>query len=529
MPPPLQPQARRGPLRIGAGVLPLAAAMLLVAIVGCGLRLWQVLAEPLWLDEAYSAFAAAHPFAWLWSVVPQYETHPPFYYALLRCWTLVAGDGMAALRLPGIVAGLLTPPLVALVAAEAGRLLGWPARRRGLLVAVAFALTCLGTPLIEMSRQARPYPLMILAYAAASLVLLRLHRRALDGRRLAGVLPAYFLLLAAMLWLHALGPLFGVAMTLALGVGVGWRGLHRRDCFALVAGHAVVALAYLPALLIVHRQAGGWVAGTWLHLDPVRVADHLQVLYAAPGWPALVAAALYAAAAFACRGALRVGAMLVLLATVPVLLSLGLSVFVTPVFILRTVAPVAAPAFVLLALGATAWAGRARLLALLMLATVAVNMAVVDVQARAEGPIEDWYGAVDWLAARARPGDVVLAYPNEGALPLRYALRDRGMVLPVLPVPAPVPAIAFPGGDYPGGTGGVPRLPPARLRALADRWAARPAPTVWLLRVSGVPYDPAEVLARTLARRRPQVSLWRYGAIRLIGFRSPSAPAPDRR
>ena len=47
--------------------------------LGILVRFWHVLRTPLWLDEAYSRFAAGQSWWFLWHVVPRYETHPPRY------------------------------------------------------------------------------------------------------------------------------------------------------------------------------------------------------------------------------------------------------------------------------------------------------------------------------------------------------------------------------------------------------------------------------------------------------------------
>ena len=124
-----------------------------VLVAGFALRLWHIAAEPLWLDEAYSAYAAGHGFGFLWHVVPRYETHPPFYYSLLRVWTLAFGDSLTALRALGVLAGLATVPVIAWGADEAARLIGWgePQRQRARLA--AFALASVAIPLVEMARQ----------------------------------------------------------------------------------------------------------------------------------------------------------------------------------------------------------------------------------------------------------------------------------------------------------------------------------------------------------------------------------------
>ena len=85
----------------------------LSAVIGLAVRLWNIGGEPLWLDEAYSAYAADHDWAFLLHVVPRYETHPPFYYSLLHLWVQAFGNGLISLRLPGLLAGIAAPPMVA--------------------------------------------------------------------------------------------------------------------------------------------------------------------------------------------------------------------------------------------------------------------------------------------------------------------------------------------------------------------------------------------------------------------------------
>jgi mannosyltransferase len=510
---------------IGAGALAILA-------VGLAVRLWGIGAEPLWLDEAYSAYAADHGFAFLWQIVPRYETHPPFYYSVLRLWTLVFGNGLLALRALGIVAGIATPFVIALAGREAARLLEWDMSRRRRATFVAFALASVAIPLVDMARQVRPYPLMILVYAGAIVALLRLaHTGSIRSR----AFVVYLLLLEAMLWLHNMGPLFAVALTFALGIAVVDRRFDRRDGIRLIVGHAVVALAYLPGLMILLGQASGWVASTWLRFDPAVLGTRLPSLYAAPGWPLLAAFLLAGLAVAACRRSSpgrRLVGMLFVLACLPVLLSVLLSVTVAPVFIARTMTPVAVPALLLFASGTAGCADARRWLGLGGAFALGANMLAVDIQARAARPMQDWYPTVAWLQARFRPGDQIFAYPNEGALPLAYALRDRGMALPTRPIPTAVPSFDEPGGIYPNGTRGVVSLPRARLRAIADESRTRKVPTIWLLRLAAPTYDPGNIFLHELSRGRRIVSLWQDGPIDLIGLRRitpPPAPARNRR
>src|SRR5690606_37275546 len=150
-------------------------------------------------------------------------------------------------------------------------------------------------------------------------------------------------------------------------------------------------------------------------------------------------------------------AALLILALLPVGVSLIVSAQITPVFIIRTMTALAVPALLLMALGiGWGWRRFGWLLPTGALAGMLVGQVGIDIESR--GHVRrDWYDAVAWLAPRFRPGDVVLAYPNEGALPFDRAVRDRGLAMPSRPIPTAIPSLDPPPGSwYVSGSRGVP-------------------------------------------------------------------------
>lgn len=500
--------------------MPLAATLALLT-AATGFRLLWSLDEPFWLDEAYSAYAAGKGFHFLWHVVPAYETHPPFYYSLLRVWTLLFGDTVAGHRSLGFVCGLATLPLIWIAARDLARTLALDERR---IAWTALLFAAFSIVLVAMTREVRPYPVMILVYAGAIWALVRLGAAAArDGRIARAPFAAYLAGVALMLWLHNLGPLFALALGLALLALVLRRTLRRGDWALLVGGHAAVGLLWLPALLILMDQAPTWVKSTWLQFSTDTLETKLGLLYAAPGLVGITAAIVLLILAFWRLRDLPLGPRCALalaaLAFAPVLASIIISAAIAPVFIVRTMTPVAVPAMLLMAVGAAGQVARMRQWAGVIAGVLLVcQMVGVDVRERQAGPQQDWYNVVRFLAARWRPGDIVLAYPNEGALPLDYALRDKGVAIPVRPVPVAVPAIGV-GGWNPTGSRGVVSLSRPRLRAIAEETAIRRAPTVWLLRLGPLAYDKGDIFLRELARGRVGVARLSDNPIDLIGLR----------
>ncbi|KRB79367.1 hypothetical protein ASE00_19865 [Sphingomonas sp. Root710] len=503
-----------------------AIAAALIGVIALAARGWAIWAEPMWLDEGYSAYAASKGWAFLWQVVPRYETHPPFYYSLLRAWTLVAGDGLVAHRMLGLVCGLATLPVLALAARRLARLSG---ANPVPVTLAALLLAAVSPMLVEMTREIRPYPLMILVYASATLALLAIAERRAAGLPLAGRAFAGYLACAAlMLWLHNLGPLYAAALGLALLCVVRVETMSKADWLWLAGGHLIVLVIWSPALFILLDQAPMWVKATWLKWSTVDLWRRATVMFAGPRddmrIAALVLALLGGAVLLAARGGWRLLAALLLLGGLPLAVSLIVSATIAPIFIIRTMTPLAIPAILLMACGAHWHRWRfGWVIPVAALAWITVEQARMDLAAR-ERPKRDWYRTMEWLAPRFRPGDVVFAYPNEGALPFDRAVRDYGLTIPSRPIPTAIPSLNPPPGSwYVSGSRGVPSLDRAHLRLIANEHATRAVPTIWLLRLGPWAYDKGDVFLDELSKGRVEVGRFKDGAIDIVGLRKQSS------
>lgn len=501
------------------------ALALLIVAGGALARLWGISAEPLWLDEGYSVYAAGKGWQFLWTIVPRYETHPPFYYSLLRLWTLVCGDDLLSVRLLGALTGLIAVPVTALAAARTAAIIRLSRHQLIGAALAALALAASSHVLVEMAREVRPYPVMILTYAIATLAIVALAARKAAGLPLAGkAYGVYLAMVTLMLWLHNMGPLYAAALGLALlAVGLD-RGFTRRDALWLIGGHLLAIAIWLPGALILLDQAPTWISSTWLKFSFDGLGARLSLLYSGPGDDMRIAAVVLGFSGIAALARLpagrRLALALLILALLPALLSILISMTIAPVFIIRTMTPLAIPAIVLMGVGAVGLAGLWRWPALAALIWLVAQSASVDIRARHGGPMQNWYGAVHWLQARWRPGDMVYAYPNEGALPFDRAVRDLGLPIRSRAIPTDIPALNPPPGSwYVSGSRGVPSLDRAHLRAIAQEPFTRAVPTVWLLRLGPWAYDKGDVFVEELSRDREDVGQYRSGPIDIVGLR----------
>ena len=83
------------------------------------LRLYQLGAKPLWIDEAYSLERARAPLSALWTDL--IADHLPAYFAAVWAAYHLLGDAEWALRLPSVLVSSSVPIAVLLLGRELGR------------------------------------------------------------------------------------------------------------------------------------------------------------------------------------------------------------------------------------------------------------------------------------------------------------------------------------------------------------------------------------------------------------------------
>ncbi len=478
---------------------PLALVAMLVVAVAVWFRFRALDGLPFWLDEGYSAYGAEKSFGFIFNILPGYETHPPFYTALLRCWTLLTGTSIYAFRAMGAVAGVAALALYWLAGREAGRLIGRDPR----LVALAsLAAAALMPSIVNVTRLVRPYALMALAFALGLWAVLRFARILRDQDRFDRTAWTVYLVAQALLfWLHNLGALYVAGLGLALLILCGPLTLMRRFPRAFFGGHALLVAIAVPAFLILIDQAPTWKSSTWLSFNPDALFGNLLGIYGMPAIQGLVCA--IPIVIFACLKGGRTAAALILAAAFPVLASLVLTLTITPVFLPRTLVSASVPLVILLGCGVASASLVPRAAFALFLFFCFRQLLAIQ----ALPPEENWHGVARWLESRVQPGDVIYAYPNESALPMHYAAREFGIVTPMRAIPAPVPS-KDPTGWFPTGSRGVVSLPQYRLEQFASDPASQRARVIWLLRTGPWKYDRGDGFVTALSRDRVAIDRW---------------------
>ncbi len=475
--------------------------------------------RPLWLDEAYSAWFSARGWHYLWAVVPTYEPHPPFYYSILKLWRGAFGGSAVALRGLSLVLGVATVPLIMAAAFEQERL--DPNGRRLLRISGTAFLATFSPMLVLLGQEARPYPLLIFAYALATLGLLRLMRAFAAGEP--GEWRSWALLgigTELALWAHALGILYAACLVLALLPVWLAKPFNRRRLVRGLTVAAATLLAYAPCLAMMASRTGDWGTG-WLSWKPEMLLQLLG-LYTVPG-EALTAGSIVAALGMlllikrALQSAIdkkgwNSDRVLLVLWLGPPLLAALISATLMPVFLPRTLAATLVPAYLAIAsaLARTpspkerTWIG----------AAIAITLVPTALQVATRPPMEQWGEVAAYLNRHVGPADQVWLYPNDSALPLGQLGELGAASWRPREIPGDYPAIGIKG-PIRAGSPAVVSLTHDQAQAIARNPSLRQVPTVWLVTRQAGLFDPDHELPSALAQvRRPGTTRnWGYIAV----------------
>lgn len=468
----------------------------LILVAALAFRLPGLGTRSLWIDELYTEWFAARSFAELWTDVPQYETHPPFYYSILKLWTLVFGNSELGLRSLSVVLSLATVFVVAI----SGRLLdaGSRGRAAGLLAAALLAVSYAS---IRDAQNARPYALQGLVSTIAILAALVLIARLRQATGVGWLAPTVALGLSSGigLWIHntgffiALGIWAGLASTLLFMPA----GQRLRGFAVIFAAGALALLVWSPYLPYFLDQSSKFMGlAFWLVPKP-RDLYSAWLLIVGDSWVlAVLPATLLLCGLYRLFRWDAVRALVVILVLLlPLYAVLAVSFGIKPLYIQRLFAWLVPTGLALVALGVVSmpWKPLRWLLALALIA-IASYRTIIDY----DRPIDDWKTIVAEISRNAKPGDVVITVPAEGSVAVDYyAARHPGFP-PIVCVPG-----CYPQRDLPRtylSNFGAPEILPADA-AIVERALATHG-RVWLVQVSISLYDPKSIIRSRIAASR---------------------------
>ena len=387
----------------------LGLGLLLVVVVGAGLRVYRAGGESLWLDEACSVEAAVQPLSGIVAYTRE-DVHPPLYYFLLHYWIPIAGSSETALRMLSVVFSTLT--ILALYRLAAW-LFGAPT---GLVAALLLAVSPFH---LAAAQEARMYALLGFLSLWSMFELARLLDPSHARRPV--VFAGYVLTTALMLYTHVYGFFVLAAQALFLaGLALWSRPVLAPRWKRILLAQSLAFVLFLPWFQVFLEQLFHVQKNFWI--PPAGAGSLAETVAAYAGGPALAPIlTFFVLLAVLFDSRTRWSGLLAVWIASLVLLPFAMSMFSAPIFLAKYAIAGSLPFLILAARGIT-------LVPVRPLAVV-VAIAVVAVSGRS---VRDYYATLtkdDWraMAAKvgslARPGDVVIFNQPYGQAPFDYYSR----------------------------------------------------------------------------------------------------------
>lgn len=243
--------------------------LVLILAIGLGLRLYKLLTNELWLDEAHSIFIAGSSLAETIENL-KHDSHPPLYFALMLAWKGLFGESELSVRMLSVAFGMASLGAVYWLGS---RLVN---QRLGLAAAFIAAIAPLH---VYYSQEARMYIMLaFFSSAAAGLLWLAVKH---DKKR---YWWAYTLAAACLVYTHVFGWFVLPAANAFLLIRK-----DRRLFKKLLFHQAIVMLLFLPWVPILAQQTGQtglWMRPWWQATPPaLAIAKTLECFGAGGNYP----------------------------------------------------------------------------------------------------------------------------------------------------------------------------------------------------------------------------------------------------
>jgi 4-amino-4-deoxy-L-arabinose transferase-like glycosyltransferase len=220
--------------------------LILLILLGTFLRFYHLDYNSLWLDEAYTLFAANHTLSGIWDLVSTSDFTPPLFY-WIEHFMLVFGQSEFVLRFIPALLGVLTIPVFYSIGKE------FADKDVGIIMA---ALLTFSPFHVYLSQEARAYSAMLFLFSLALFFfLLSLHTNRVYSWILFGFLSAltlwthyYTLIPLALLFVYAL----------FWGISRARKGLQQPHVYALsFLTFILVCLPLVPLTIDLYLQRTG--------------------------------------------------------------------------------------------------------------------------------------------------------------------------------------------------------------------------------------------------------------------------------
>jgi len=378
--------------------------LLVIIVVGAGLRFLQLGHESLWLDETASAIRVQMSWPRMFRALIQLKAHPPLHYILLKAWTDVFGYSEFSLRFISAVFSVLSIILFHRIA----KMLF--SEKVALLAA---AILMMSRYHIDFAQEARCYALMGFLVLLSMYFFIRLWKTPTWGSY-----TGYVLASAAMLYNHYYAPFIIIAQNMFILTMYFYRKpiLWKHIMYWFV-GQALIGLCFTPWISVL-RKAIYKIESVPTVLKTPGLANVLSCLKAFAGgqrWAAIIFLALVCLSFYGIlKSALRrsgknkieIFYLIAVWLVVPVALPFLYSVYRAPIFSDRYTLISSYPYYLLMAVAV--FSIQSKSVRYFLVGVILLTSLCTLLPRYFSHDNEAWREAASYIESKAQPGQALL-------------------------------------------------------------------------------------------------------------------------
>ena len=399
-------------LRGRRGLFPLTRQqqlLVILIIIGAGLRLYLLADKSIWLDEAFSITISQHGLLDMLRQIVRTDTHPPLYYLVLKLWLLL-GDGEMQVRILSTFFSLASIPLMYYLAA-----LIYDDKRVGLIAATILAFSPFQ---VWYAQETRMYAMLIFFVLASACFFFRALasgiRRDWIGYVIATVLALYTDN-GAIWYVAALGIFFLMSIGRYMDRVTGW-----------FVSSIAIFLLYLPWLPFFWMQTRQVTEDFWLPPPSFQTVLATFLDFNSRNFPIIELSLVYMAAIFVFAYILPRKTWQLSLASMLLFIPLTVSLLFSlrqPVFLSRNLIA-ASLGFYLLIAGTIGQFRSNKAVLALLLPLILMNSISIGYNTWYETK-EDWRSVASYMAheTRGKRGGLAVFLPGYAELPFNYYFK----------------------------------------------------------------------------------------------------------
>ena len=235
-------------------------ALFVIILLGAFLRLYRLDFQGIWFDEAHTWLMASRGLLCLWKE-QVLSSSPPLYFSFMHYWIRFLGKHAFIIRLPSALSGILTIPLVYIIAKKMFD------KKTALISSLLVAFS---SPHIYYSQEARCYMMLAASALLSGFCFYRMLLQENNRTR-----TAYIVSTLVCLYLHN----YGIFIWLAQLLYLFFKGYLKN--YKMVIAELAIFLLYIPRLIIFSQQIymdmNAWIMKPNL-INLIQTIAHLGIL-----------------------------------------------------------------------------------------------------------------------------------------------------------------------------------------------------------------------------------------------------------